>query len=355
MLSLSIDFYIRVFVRVYTSPSEVKRSASKRSYIFQCTGCPSFVWQPVGKRLEEGTRRRYTPGLGPTAERFCPHCGRGYQLGGPFWTDPIHSPDYIDRMLAIIKEKTHFATHERMLGTISMVKEVRAGFDLFRRSPHWLFFDFFCIVFVSYGPFSVLFWSFLALFPLFSRLFPLLSAPFPPQELHDVPLYYLIPALSGAIHATSAPHAMIRSALLHLGYRVSSSHAHSDALKTDAPTSVLWDIVRCFEKLNPVVRANIKPNSPAAAILAKPTATEANFEMHPDAVPPSRKLVRFPDKPANWGPMARARIGAGNKDDEEADQTPQDAKEQMVKRRLEKQGKKGAKKVRREVRTVFVR
>ena len=30
------------------------------------------------------------------------------------------------------------------------------------------------------------------------------------------------------------------------GYRVSISHTHANAIKTDAPNSVLWDIMRCW-------------------------------------------------------------------------------------------------------------
>ncbi|VDM33547.1 unnamed protein product [Hydatigera taeniaeformis] len=39
LLSLSIDFYARVFVRVRTSPSRVKRIASRLAIIYSCTGC----------------------------------------------------------------------------------------------------------------------------------------------------------------------------------------------------------------------------------------------------------------------------------------------------------------------------
>lgn len=37
-----------------------------------------------------------------------------------------------------------------------------------------------------------------------------------------------------------------RSALLHAGFRVSLSHACKNAVKTDAPASALWDIMRCW-------------------------------------------------------------------------------------------------------------
>ena len=37
-----------------------------------------------------------------------------------------------------------------------------------------------------------------------------------------------------------------RSALLHAGFRVSLCHACKNAVKTDAPASALWDIMRCW-------------------------------------------------------------------------------------------------------------
>ena len=54
---------------------------------------------------------------------------------------------------------------------------------------------------------------------------------------------------------TSLTHCMIvstwcRSALLDQGYRVSLSHAEPKALKTDAPHHVVWDIMRCWVRVN---------------------------------------------------------------------------------------------------------
>ena len=37
-----------------------------------------------------------------------------------------------------------------------------------------------------------------------------------------------------------------RSALLHAGYRVSITHTSAEAVKTDAPPSVVWDIMRAW-------------------------------------------------------------------------------------------------------------
>ena len=51
VLSLSIDFYVRVFVRVHTSAETVKDSATKQMYVYQSSGCDSFYTQPVGRKV----------------------------------------------------------------------------------------------------------------------------------------------------------------------------------------------------------------------------------------------------------------------------------------------------------------
>ena len=50
LLSLSIDFYTRVFVRVYTGQANVKRSSTRLSRVLHCTGCGTFKLQPITAR-----------------------------------------------------------------------------------------------------------------------------------------------------------------------------------------------------------------------------------------------------------------------------------------------------------------
>ncbi|KAL1423410.1 hypothetical protein MTO96_021165 [Rhipicephalus appendiculatus] len=53
LLAISVDFYVRVFVRVYTGPAIVKRSTSKLGMVYQCSGCESFSLQPLGALYRE--------------------------------------------------------------------------------------------------------------------------------------------------------------------------------------------------------------------------------------------------------------------------------------------------------------
>ena len=49
VLSVSVDFYIRCFGRVYTSAKDAKLAPTKVSYCYQCVGCDTYAMQPVGR------------------------------------------------------------------------------------------------------------------------------------------------------------------------------------------------------------------------------------------------------------------------------------------------------------------
>ena len=103
VLSTQIDFYARVYVRVYSSAVNCKSAASNLSYVFQCVGCDSFELQPLGRLEEKSHERtgktytRFMPGkLSATVEHNehgdpkCHNCGWGMNVGGPIWSAPVH-------------------------------------------------------------------------------------------------------------------------------------------------------------------------------------------------------------------------------------------------------------------------
>ena len=49
----------------------------------------------------------------------------------------------------------------------------------------------------------------------------------------------------------SFPFFLLSSALIHAGYSVSGSHSCATALKTSAPSSVVWDVMRCYARSLP--------------------------------------------------------------------------------------------------------
>uniref|UniRef100_A0A673ULM9 tRNA (guanine(26)-N(2))-dimethyltransferase n=1 Tax=Suricata suricatta TaxID=37032 RepID=A0A673ULM9_SURSU len=227
LLSVSADFYVRVFVRVFTGQAKVKASA----------------------------RVKFSAACGPPVSPECEHCGQRHQLGGPLWAEPIHDLDFVGRVLeAVSTNPGRFHTSQRIQGVLSVITE----------------------------------------------------------ELPDVPLYYTLDQLSSAIRCSTPSLLQLRSALLHAGFRVSLSHACKNAVKTDAPSSALWDIMRCWEKECPAKRERLSEASPAFRILSVEPRLQANFTVRDDANPSSRQrgLKRFQANPeANWGPRPRARPG----------------------------------------------
>ncbi|XP_047556858.1 tRNA (guanine(26)-N(2))-dimethyltransferase isoform X2 [Lutra lutra] len=256
LLSVSADFYVRVFVRVFTGQAKVKASASKQALVFQCVGCGTFHLQRLGKASgSSGGRVKFSAACGPPVAPECEHCGQRHQLGGPLWAEPIHDLDFVGRVLeAVSTNPGRFHTAERIRGVLSVITE----------------------------------------------------------ELPDVPLYYTLDQLSSTIRCSTPSLLQLRSALLHAGFRVSLSHACKNAVKTDAPSSALWDIMRCWEKECPVKRERLSETSPAFRILSVEPRLQANFTIREDANPSSRQrgLKRFQANPeANWGPRPRARPG----------------------------------------------
>ena len=56
LLSLTVDFYIRLFIRVKDSPLECHRSIVKYSSVYQCVDCESHWFQPLGREITETIR-----------------------------------------------------------------------------------------------------------------------------------------------------------------------------------------------------------------------------------------------------------------------------------------------------------
>ncbi|TNM85373.1 hypothetical protein fugu_007644 [Takifugu bimaculatus] len=189
LLSISADFYIRVFVRVFTGQATVKNSASKQALVYNCTGCGSFYLQRMGRRTSNGRQMKYSAATGPPVGPECEHCGQRHQLGGPLWAEAIHDLTFVQKVLSAVSANPgRFGTSKRIEGVLSMVTE----------------------------------------------------------ELEDVPFYYTLDSLSSSIRCNTPPMLQFRSALLHAGYKVSLSHACKNAIKTDAPPATIWDIMRCW-------------------------------------------------------------------------------------------------------------
>ena len=96
-ISVSVDFYVRVFVRVFESPAEVKKSCLRRSYVYQSTRCPSFYLQPMAVNFKQGNFH----GAAITAPSACEETDGKLKIGGPIWSAPIHQQDVVDNILKV--------------------------------------------------------------------------------------------------------------------------------------------------------------------------------------------------------------------------------------------------------------
>ncbi|EKX53270.1 hypothetical protein GUITHDRAFT_40201, partial [Guillardia theta CCMP2712] len=208
LLGVYMDFYVRVFVRVYTSASAVKWSASKQSMVFQCTGCGAYHLQPLGKVVERGNSIKFLPSLGPPVGELCELCGYKHQLGGPMWSQPYFQPEFVGRVRAQLwGDQAGFASYKRVCGLLTALEE----------------------------------------------------------ELVDQPLFYDLSVLASLLNVVCPSNAAFAAPLLKAGYRLSHSHTSPMAMKTDAPVEALWDIMRGWVKDHPVKK--LKEGSPGFRLL----------------------------------------------------------------------------------------
>ncbi|XP_075724665.1 tRNA methyltransferase 1 [Rhipicephalus microplus] len=251
LLAISVDFYVRVFVRVHTGPAIVKRSTSKLGMVYQCSGCESFSLQPLGRCTEKGNSFKFTPALGPPVGLTCSHCGHKHHIGGPVWINPLHDVKFVQRLIRRITESPElYGTSKRMLGILHMLDE----------------------------------------------------------EL-EVPLYFLLDKLASTVRVSTPSMLNFRSALLNAGHRVSLSHACKNSIKTDAPMDFVWDIIRAWKLQNPSKKP-LDSGSPGEYIMRTEPSSPVNFSTHPDANPSSREqqMLRYQVNPEPyWGPKARAK------------------------------------------------
>lgn len=130
MLSLSIDFYLRVFVRVWTRPETVKLNASQTGLVYTCSRCSDLHVQRMGRASEienEKTGKmnvKCGSASGPPTDRSCAQCGGSFHVGGPMWLGPLHDPDFCDEMISNLDKHT-FGTAARIRGMVSTARDVR--------------------------------------------------------------------------------------------------------------------------------------------------------------------------------------------------------------------------------------
>ncbi|EJU05611.1 N2-dimethylguanosine tRNA methyltransferase [Dacryopinax primogenitus] len=258
LVGLSIDFYVRVFVRIRTSPLEVKQAVSKTGTIYVCSGCQSWRVQPLGKYVEDpgkgrGNKWRLAQGPPEGMGDRCSECGEKWHVAGPMWIGPLHQRDFVQRVLSHVQKEgeERYGTWQRMKGMLTVVSE----------------------------------------------------------ELVDTPFYFLPSTVAGLFHCTCPSLQQVVSALLNAGHECTRSHACAGSIKTTASKEEVHDVFRSWIKQDhPVNMGKIKEGSPSIKLLQKEIKKEADFTTHPNfhANFTGIKLVRYTAE--KWAPGSRSKV-----------------------------------------------
>lgn len=71
----------------------------------------------VGRRIEEGSSKKYPPAIGPAVGMKCDQCGCKFIVGGPIWTEPMHDLDFVKSLKEMVKSnQDSYKTSQRIIG-----------------------------------------------------------------------------------------------------------------------------------------------------------------------------------------------------------------------------------------------
>jgi tRNA (guanine26-N2/guanine27-N2)-dimethyltransferase len=320
ILSVGMAFYCRIFVEVYDDKAGVNNLSLCHGHLYQSSKCSSYHVLPVAtndyvqynNNNDDNTAKRsngdddnkchskkksnvYRNGRGPCniGEPTCGETDGSYKIAGPLWIGPIHD-------LNVVTDAIH-----RL--------EVASQAEYGGISP------------TGGTP----------MFPLHTAttLHGLLVSV--SEELPDVPLYHLLPTLCSTVNSATIPMTTFKAALVNAGYRVSAYHKDPNAIKTDAPNYVVWDVIRAWCKEHPphtkkesrkhglgeeqsggdVAQATTTNDEAgggggvdiATRILSNESRTKIDFTIPEGFNEHRKKARRWAQNPtANWGPKKAA-------------------------------------------------
>ncbi|KAG8917790.1 RNA methyltransferase tRNA(m5U54)methyltransferase [Tulasnella sp. 417] len=128
VLSLSIDFYVRLFVKVRTAPVEVKKAMTKTAVYHVCQSCQAFTEEPLGRIVEKKSGDKvnllYKTTPSASSSDTCVECGGKLHVAGPMWSGPIHDPAFVKKVLEHVNENSsNYGTNARMKGMLTVASE----------------------------------------------------------------------------------------------------------------------------------------------------------------------------------------------------------------------------------------
>ena len=242
------------------------------------------TFKPAAVPIQQHQRPSHVgANIAPDLPCSCPHCGRPIAVGGPIWSGPIHDSDFLKTLESLTLASfgidgsggndvgsasgvgsTATATTTTTAATASSdtvwLPRPKLGapsfYSLRARGLPRLEGD---------GGSNGISTTAASRRRLLGVLHSL------NEELLDVPLYYEVGALASRVKASTRPLTDIFAAIENAGYRASGSHASPNVLKTNAPPSVVMEIVRAMKKSSITSSSSIisgGAKSEAAAVAA---------------------------------------------------------------------------------------
>lgn len=125
LAALSVDFYFRIFIKVYSGAYKAKFASSNSGLVYHCSGCGVYSTHPFCDTIPtKNDNVRFILKKGPPVGERCEHCGSRHQVGGPAYLGKLHDKEYLERVMArVVSQQEKFGTAKRIEGMLSMATE----------------------------------------------------------------------------------------------------------------------------------------------------------------------------------------------------------------------------------------
>lgn len=281
LLSLSIDYYVRVFVRVVNKPILVKNHMSEMMVGYSCSGCHAITTQAMGKKEERENSKgtmfiKYGLSKSPPIDENCKFCGSVHHMVGPMYGGPLHNAEFVNEILRINKEEHKddiYKTRKRIEGMLTLAA----------------------------------------------------------SELPDSPFYFSPNTISSILKLSVPSLSKVSAGLGSMGYTTSLTHAQPSCLKTDANWDVIWYVLKKFTELekpdfdykncksltDKMIGYKIFANSTIGDSIPQELKDKLSFDKNETSGKidklRSLKIVRYQENPSKfWGPKAKPTGPPGN-------------------------------------------
>lgn len=108
VLSLSIDFYFRLFVLVYDGQMKAKESINDIGFYHICPECHTFYTQKYGKTVPtKGNVKFIFDSSSEYNLNRCQNCEGPLKLVGPVWTGKLHDKIFVQHILSYLSTKNN--------------------------------------------------------------------------------------------------------------------------------------------------------------------------------------------------------------------------------------------------------